>query len=99
VCLARAFYREELAGGILLMDEVTASLDAVTERQITEGIMRRVKKGASAVLIAHRLSTVQNCNMILVMKDGEIIERGTHAQLIRKGGWYANSWRLQSETT
>jgi len=98
VCLARALYREELAGGILLMDEVTASLDAQTESLVTNTVMSRVKQGATAVLIAHRLSSVQHCDMILVMKDGVVAERGTHAELVANGGWYAASWRLQSET-
>jgi ABC-type multidrug transport system fused ATPase/permease subunit len=98
VCLARALYREELNGGILLMDEVTASLDAKTEALVTNAVINRVKKGATAVLIAHRLSSVQHCDQVLVMKDGEIIERGTHAQLIKRTGWYAESWKLQSET-
>jgi ABC-type multidrug transport system fused ATPase/permease subunit len=98
VCLARALYREELNGGILLMDEVTASLDAKTEALVTNAVRNRVKKGATAVLIAHRLSSVQHCDQVLVMKDGEIIERGTHAQLIKRTGWYAESWKLQSET-
>ena len=98
VCLARALYREELAGGILLMDEVTASLDAKTESLVTDAVIGRVSQGATAVLIAHRLSSVQHCDMILVMKDGVVAERGTHAQLVSKGGWYAESWRLQSQT-
>jgi ABC-type multidrug transport system fused ATPase/permease subunit len=98
VCLARALYREELSGGILLMDEVTASLDAKTESLVTNAVSGRVKKGATAILIAHRLSSVQHCDMIIVMKDGEIIERGTHTQLIRKDGWYSESWKLQSQS-
>lgn len=98
VCLARALYREELNGGILLMDEVTASLDAKTEALVTNAVINRVKKGATAVLIAHRLSSVQHCDQVLVMKDGEIIERGTHSQLIKRTGWYAESWKLQSQT-
>jgi ABC-type multidrug transport system fused ATPase/permease subunit len=98
VCLARALYREELAGGMLLMDEVTASLDAKTESLVTDAVVSRVRQGATAVLIAHRLSSVQHCDMILVMQDGVIIARGTHAQLVTQGGWYAESWKLQSQT-
>ena len=101
VCLARALYRQEISvsanilpgndgrrsnGCILLMDEVTSSLDAKTESIVIEAIMSRVRKGATAVLIAHRLSSVQQCDMILVMRDGEIIERGTHAELLQQGG-------------
>lgn len=98
VCLARALYREELNGGILLMDEVTASLDAKTEALVTNAVIGRVRKGATAVLIAHRLSSVQHCDQVIVMRDGVIVERGTHAQLIRRTGWYSESWKLQSQT-
>lgn len=73
------------SGCILLMDEVTSSLDAKTESIVIDAIMSRVKKGATAVLIAHRLSSVQQCDLILVMRDGEIIERGNHSELIRNG--------------
>lgn len=97
VCLARALYRQELTGGILLMDEVTASLDAQTESLVTRAILDRVKKGETAVLIAHRLSSVRECNLILVLRDGVVAERGTHAQLMRKGGWYAQAVRLQGQ--
>lgn len=97
VCLARALYRQELTGGILLMDEVTASLDAQTESLVTRAILDRVKKGETAVLIAHRLSSVRDCNLILVLRNGVVAERGTHAQLMRKGGWYSQAVRLQGQ--
>lgn len=80
------------------MDEVTASLDAKTESLVTNAVVKRVKKGATAILIAHRLSSVQHCDLVLVMKDGEIVERGTHTQLIKRAGWYAESWKLQSQS-
>jgi ABC-type multidrug transport system ATPase subunit len=73
------------------MDEVTSSLDAKTESIVIEAIMSRVRKGATAVLIAHRLSSVQQCDLILVMRDGEIIERGTHAELLQQGGSESSS--------
>jgi len=98
VCLARALYRQELTGGILLMDEVTASLDAQTESLVTRAILGRVKQGATAVLIAHRLSSVRDCDLILVLRDGVVMERGSHSQLMRKGGWYAQSVRLQRDS-
>lgn len=97
VCLARALYRQELLGGILLMDEVTASLDAHTESLVTRAIMGRVKQGATAVLVAHRLSSVRDCDLILVMRAGRVVERGTHRQLMRQGGWYAEAVRLQTQ--
>jgi len=86
-------------GCILLMDEVTASLDANAENIVTEAIMQRVQRGTTALLVAHRLSSLQKCNLILVMRDGEIVESGSHVELLRKkGGWYAEAWRLQSTT-
>lgn len=87
-------------GCILLMDEVTASLDANTESVVTDAIMERVHSGgATALIVAHRLSSLQKCDLILVLKDGEVIEKGSHAQLIRRrGGWYAAAWKLQSTT-
>lgn len=95
VCLARALYRQELTGGILLMDEVTASLDAQTENLVTRAIMGRVRQGATAILIAHRMSSVRSCDLILVMKNGTVVERGNHDQLMRKRGWYYEAVRLQ----
>ena len=99
VCLARALFREEIQGGILLMDEITASLDAKTESQVTEALNQRVHKGATAILIAHRLASIQHCNIIIVMKDGKIIEKGNHHTLMDKRGWYYESWNLQQIKT
>jgi ABC-type multidrug transport system fused ATPase/permease subunit len=100
VCLARALYREDMgAGGILLMDEATSSLDAQTESLVTQAVLKRVSLGATAIIIAHRLSSVRACDLILVMKDGRIIEQGSHSQLVNiDRGWYAESWRLQSQS-
>ena len=106
VCLARALYRQELSGKgggnqcVLLMDEVTSSLDAKSESIVTNAIQCRVKEGASAVIIAHRLTSVQRCDEIVVLKNGEIVERGNHQQLLenKHNGWYAEAWRLQSSS-
>ena len=97
VCLARALYREEINGGILLLDECTAALDAKTEDLVIRALHSRVQKGATAVLVAHRLSSVQRCDMIIVLKDGEIAQKGTHHELIAAGGWYAESWKVQQQ--
>lgn len=100
VCLARALYREEMGASILLMDEATSSLDAQTENLIIQAVLKRVDLGATAIIVAHRLSSVKNCDLILVMKDGEIFQRGTHEELSNKvGGWYAEAWRLQSQSS
>ena len=92
--------RRSAGSCILLMDEVTASLDANTESVVTDAIMTRVRTGgATALMVAHRLSSLQKCDLILVLKDGAVIETGSHAQLIRRrGGWYAEAWKLQSTT-
>ena len=98
VCLARALYREEVGSGILLMDEATSSLDARTENLVSQAIMKRVRLGATAVIVAHRLTSVQNCDVIIVLRDGRVVGHGTHEELLQAGGWYAEAWRLQSES-
>lgn len=97
VCLARALYREELSGGILLLDECTAALDPKTEDLVIRALHSRVEKGATAILVAHRLSSVQRCDKILVLKDGKIIQSGSHQELMRSGGWHAESWKVQQQ--
>jgi ABC-type multidrug transport system fused ATPase/permease subunit len=100
VCLARALYREEMGASILLMDEATSNLDAQTESLVTEAVLKRVKLGATAIIVAHRLSSVKKCDLILVMKDGRVVEQGSHEELIgREESWYAEAWRLQSQST
>jgi ABC-type multidrug transport system fused ATPase/permease subunit len=96
ICLARALYREEMGASILLMDEATSSLDAQTENLVTQAVMKRVHLGATAVIVAHRLSSVKSCDTIFVMKDGQFVESGTHQELLSNNGWYAEAWHLQS---
>ena len=98
VCLARALFREEMGSSILLMDEATSNLDAITENLVTTAIAKRVKLGATAMIVAHRLSSVQNCDMILVLgENGNIDGRGTHEELLNNNEWYSKSWSLQSK--
>lgn len=97
VCLARALYRQRVSGGILLVDEGTASLDAQTEAAVVKALQRRVQSGATAVIVSHRLSSVVSCDEILVLVDGNVIERGTHEDLVRASGWYSRSWQLQKQ--
>ena len=72
---------------ILVLDEATASIDTVTEKAIQDAI-ETVTKGRTSFVIAHRLSTIVGADIILVVKDGKIIERGTHTQLMGKKGYY-----------
>lgn len=73
---------------ILVLDEATASIDSLTEQRIQESI-QSISENRTAIFIAHRLSTVEQCDVIFVMRDGEIVERGTHQELLQKEGLYA----------
>ena len=79
---------------VLVLDEATSSLDVVTERQVQEALDTLLIK-RTAIIIAHRLSTIRNVDKILVLKKGEIIESGSHEQLLAQEGLYANLYRLQ----
>ena len=81
---------------ILILDEATSSVDTRTEIQIQKA-MDNLMQGRTSFIIAHRLSTIKNADLILVMKDGDIVEQGTHDELIAKGGFYANLYNSQFE--
>jgi ATP-binding cassette subfamily B protein len=81
---------------ILLLDEATSALDTHTEREI-QGALKEVSKNRTALVIAHRLSTVVDADEILVLDRGEIVERGRHVQLVAMGGHYASMWNKQKE--
>ena len=78
------------------MDEATSSIDTHTERLIQKGI-DYLLKGRTSFIIAHRLSTINKADIILVVKDGKIIEQGTHKSLIREKGYYYNLYTKQFE--
>jgi ATP-binding cassette subfamily B protein len=81
---------------ILIFDEATSALDTQTEQGIQQSL-REVAKHRTAVVIAHRLSTVVDCHKIFVLKDGSIVEEGRHHELLERGGEYSRMWRLQAE--
>lgn len=91
ISIARAFLKNP---SILILDEATSALDNVTEMQVQKALSE-LSVGRTTLVVAHRLSTVKNADEILVVSDGEITERGTHEELIQKGGVYAELYRYQ----
>lgn len=81
---------------ILILDEATSSVDTRTEERIQKA-MNNLMKGRTSFVIAHRLSTIKDADIILVMKDGDIIEQGNHEELLAKGGFYAELYNSQFE--
>ena len=81
---------------LLILDEATSSVDTRTEERIQKA-MDNLMKGRTSFVIAHRLSTIRDADLILVMKDGDIIEQGTHKALLEAGGFYANLYNSQFE--
>lgn len=79
---------------MLILDEATSSIDTRTELHIQEAFAR-LMQGRTSFIVAHRLSTIKNADIILVMKDGDIIEQGNHEQLLAAGGFYANLYNSQ----
>ena len=81
---------------VLILDEATSSVDTRTEHLIQEA-MNNLMKGRTSFVIAHRLSTIKDADLILVMKDGDIVEQGNHEELLAKGGFYADLYNSQFE--
>ena len=80
--------------GILILDEATSSVDTRTEAHIQEALLR-LMAGRTSFVIAHRLSTIRDADKILVINEGEIIEQGTHAELLAQQGFYDNLYKSQ----
>ncbi len=91
VAIARALLAD---APLLLLDDALSAVDTETERRIlaTLGAQRR---GRSAVIVSHRLRALQDADQILVLRHGQVSERGRHAELLALGGWYATQWRVQ----
>ena len=93
IAIARALLRDS---PILILDEATSSVDTRTEVRIQKAL-DNLMRGRTSFIIAHRLSTIRNADLILVMKDGDIIEQGTHEQLLAQKGFYADLYNSQFE--
>ena len=91
IAIARALLRDT---PILIFDEATSALDTAAERHI-QAALDRLLRNRTTFVIAHRLSTVEKADRILVLRDGEVIEYGTHADLLERRGVYAELHRLQ----
>ena len=79
---------------MLILDEATSSIDTRTELKIQEAFAKMME-GRTSFIVAHRLSTIQGADIILVMKDGRVIEQGTHDSLLNQGGFYATLYQSQ----
>jgi len=93
ITIARAMIQN---APLLILDEATSSVDTRTER-IVQRAMDKLTEGRTSFVIAHRLSTIKNADLILVMKDGDIVESGTHEELLKKKGFYATLYNSQFE--
>ncbi len=94
IAIARAILKKP---AILIFDEATSSLDTATEQAIQQ-TLRKISETTTTLVIAHRLSTIIDAHIILVIKAGQIIERGSHKELLSKKGVYWNMWELQQES-
>jgi len=92
IAIARALLKN---APILLLDEATSALDSESEALIQAG-MAEAMKGKTVIAIAHRLSTIAHLDRLIVLESGQVVEDGSHAQLLEKGGIYADLWNRQS---
>lgn len=95
IAIARAMVKN---APILLLDEATSALDTQSEKQV-QNALKNLMQGRTTIMVAHRLSTVMDVDMIYVLSHGKIVEQGNHKQLIKQGGLYAHLWSMQSQTS
>ena len=91
LCIARVML---MRPPMLILDEATSSIDTRTERRVQQAF-EKLMEGRTSFVVAHRLSTIQTADKILVMKDGDIIEQGTHEELLALGGFYSRLYQSQ----
>lgn len=93
IALARILLRNP---DVIILDEATASLDSISEQKIMETIYTKTKN-CTVIMVAHRLSTIRDCDCIFVFEQGKLVEQGSHNLLIKNNGKYAQMWRVQNE--
>ena len=94
LAIARAIYKD---APILILDEATSALDSESERQV-QAALEVLMKGRTSLVIAHRLSTIERADRIVALEAGRVVEQGTHAELLARGGLYARLHALQFRT-
>lgn len=93
IALARILIRNP---DIIILDEATASLDSISEQKIMDTVYQRIQN-KTVIMVAHRLSTIRDCDCIFVFEHGELMEQGTHDFLLKKNGKYSQMWNAQNE--
>ncbi len=92
LAIARALIKD---APVLILDEATSALDTESEK-VVQLALETLRSGRTSLLIAHRLSTIENADRILAIKDGRIVESGTHSELLQQGGVYAKLYKAQA---